>query len=262
MGWNRDGIFSGSAHAAAQLAWRSAGMRRLCPERAAGQYQEHVTMTAGPPDSPVTEAVRSLEVRWIFPGQLETAVAGWFGRFPARTESREDTYLLDPPLRGLSVKIRGGGALEVKAYRGSPGILEVAGRGCGRLESWQKWSFPFRPPSGATGDPPGWTAVRKRRRISSFTLASGPIVERAAGIGQQPRCEVELTEVHACGQDWWTLGFEATGPADLLRRELEATVALVFAHALPGSVEPGPDESRSYAEWLGQRPDADGDAGA
>ena len=102
-------------------------------------------MTAEPPESPVTEAVRSLEVRWIFPGQLEAAVAGWFGRFPAGTESREDTYLLDPRLRGLSVKVRGGGALEVKVYRGSPGILEVAGRARGRMESWQKWSFPFSP---------------------------------------------------------------------------------------------------------------------
>ena len=51
-------------------------------------------MTAEPPLSPVTEAVRSLEVRWIFPGQLETAVAGWFGRFPAAVESREDTFPL------------------------------------------------------------------------------------------------------------------------------------------------------------------------
>jgi hypothetical protein len=84
-------------------------MRRQCPELAAGQYQEHVTMAAEPPDSPVTEAAGSLEMRWIFPGQLENAVAGWFGRFPARTESREDTYLLDPQLRGLSVKIRGAG---------------------------------------------------------------------------------------------------------------------------------------------------------
>ena len=99
-------------------------------------------MTAEPPESPVTEAVHSLEVRWILPGQLETAVAGWFGRLPAGTESREDTYLLDPRLRGLSVKVRGGGALEVKVYRGSPGILQVAGRASGRLESWQKWSFP------------------------------------------------------------------------------------------------------------------------
>ena len=76
-------------------------------------------MTAVPPESPATEGVRSLEVRWIFPGQLEAAVAGWFGRLPAGTESREDIYLLDPQLRGLSVKVRGGGALEVKAYRRS-----------------------------------------------------------------------------------------------------------------------------------------------
>ena len=111
-------------------------------------------MTAVPPESLVTEGVRSLEVRWIFPGQLEAAVAGWFGRFPAGTESRQDTYLIDPPLRGLSVKVRGGGALEVKAYRGSPGILEVPGRARGRLESWQKWSFPsspLRPDSAGPG---------------------------------------------------------------------------------------------------------------
>jgi hypothetical protein len=227
-------------------------MRRQGPELAAGQRQEHV-MTAEPPESPVTEAVRSLEVRWIFPGQLEAAVAGWFGRFPARTESREDTYLLDPPLPGLSVKVRGGAALEVKAYRGSPGILQVAGRARGLVEAWKKSSFPFSPLSQDCGDRAGWRPVRKRRRISGFSSASRQIVASTAGPGQQPRCEVELTEVRTRGQDWWTLGFEATGPADLLRSELEATAALVFAQALPGGVEPGLDESRSYAAWLGQR---------
>jgi hypothetical protein len=221
-----------------------------------------MAMTAEPPDSPVSKGVRSLEVRWIFPGQPGAAVARWFGRFPAGTESREDIYLLDPPLPGLSVKVRGGGALEVKAYRGSPGILEVAGRARGRLESWHKWSFPFSPPSPGSGDPPGWRPVRKRRRISRFSSASGPVVARAAGLGPQPRCEVELTEVHTGGQDWWTLGFEATGPADLLRSQLEATAALVFAHALPGGVQPGPEQSRSYAQWLSQRPATEGEAGA
>ena len=225
-------------------------MGRLCPELAVSQCQEHVTMTAEPPQNPVTEAVRSLEVRWIFPGQLEAAVARWFGRFPARTEAREDTYLLDPPLPGLSVKVRGGGALEVKMYRGSPGILEVAGRARGRLESWQKWSFPFSPPRQDSGNPAGWRSVRKKRRISRFSEASGQIVAPAPGLGQEPQCEVELTEIHTSGQDWWTLGFEATGPADLPCSALQATAALVFAQALPGGVEPGPDESRSYAEWL------------
>jgi hypothetical protein len=66
-------------------------------------------MAGEQPDSPVTGAVPSLEVRWIFPGQIESAVAGWFGRFPAGTESREDTYLMDPQLPRLSVKIRGAG---------------------------------------------------------------------------------------------------------------------------------------------------------
>ena len=158
-------------------------------------------MTDEPPESPVTEAVRSLEVRWIFPGPLEAAVAGWFGRFPARTETREDTYLLDPQLRGLSVKVRGGGALEVKAYRGSPGILQVAGRARGRMQSWQKWSFPCSPLSQDRGHPAGWRPVRKKRRISRFSRADGPVAARA-GLDGEPGCEVELTEVRARGQDW------------------------------------------------------------
>jgi len=223
-----------------------------------GTFSAAGTVTAEPPQGLVTEAVRSLEVRWIFPGQLETAMAGWFGRFPAATESREDAYLLDPYLPGLSVKVRGGGALEVKVCRGSPGILQIADRARGRLEIWQKWSFPCSPPRPDSSGRAGWRSVRKRRRISRFSLASGQIVARAprSGVepGGEPRCEVELTEIRTRGQDWWSLGFEATGPAGLLRSALEATTALVFAQALPGGVEPGPDDSRSYAEWLYQRP--------
>lgn len=211
-------------------------------------------MTAEPPQSPVTEAVRSLEVRWIFSGQLEAAVATWFERFPAVVEAREDTYLLDPQLPGLSVKIRGSGALEVKAYGGSPGILEVAARARGHIESWQKWSFPYTPLSPGSREGAGWRLVRKRRRISRFSLASAPVVAGAPGAGRQPVCEVELTQVYMGGQDWWTLGFEATGPADLLRSELQAAGALVFAQALPGGAKPALDESKSYAQWLGQQP--------
>jgi len=99
-------------------------------------------------------------------------------------------------------------------------------------------------------------------RLSRFSLVSGQIVARAPGPRQEPGCEVELTEIRTRGQDWWTLGFETTGPADLLRSELEATAALVFDEALPGGVEPGPDDSRSYAAWLGQRPATGSDDGA
>jgi hypothetical protein len=219
-----------------------------------------MAMTAEPPDSPVSEGIRSLEVRWIFPGQLTAAVARWFGRFPAGVESREDSYLLDPALPGLSVKVRGGGALEVKVFRGSAGMLEVAGRARGQLEFWQKWSFPFSPLSRHRGGPAGWRPVRKRRRISRFSSVGGQMVALAAGLGDVRGCVVELTEVRAAGQDWWTLGFEATGPADQLRQELEATATLVFAQALPSAAQPGPDESSSYAQWL--RLGADSNANA
>jgi len=176
------------------------GMRAVAVHEAARQRQEPRMMTAAPTESLSTEGVRTLEVRWIFPGELASAVAGWFARFPVKTTVVDDAYLLDPHLPGLSVKVRGEQALEVKVYRGSPGFLEVAGRARGRLE--------------------------------------------------------ELTDVHARGEAWWTLGFEATGPASVLRSELEAAAAIVFAVALPGGLELGVDDSRSYTQWLCQRPQA------
>jgi hypothetical protein len=108
-------------------------------------------MTAAQPQGLDRQGVRSLEVRWILRGQLVGAVKGWFGRFPAETMAVEDAYLLDPYLPGLSVKVREGRALEVKMYHGSPGLLELAGRARGRLESWQKWSFPHGPASVKAG---------------------------------------------------------------------------------------------------------------
>ena len=213
-----------------------------------------MTIAAAQPESLVTQGVRSLEVRWIFPGPLDDAVAAWFSRFPARVESREDTYLVYPRSRGLSVKIRGGRALEVKAYRGSPGSLDLAGRARGRLESWQKWSYAYGPLSEDRRDPAFWRPVRKTRRLAQFGLAGGQIVAGAPEGGQEPHCQAELTEIRPPDQDWWSLGLEATGPADLLRSTLEATATLVFAPAMPGGMQPGLAECRSYAEWLSERP--------
>ena len=216
-------------------------------------------MTAAQAENPVTEAVRSPEVRWIFPGQAGTAVAGWFGRFPAGVESREDAYLVSPDLRGLSVKAREHGALEVKAYRGSPGILEVAGRARDRPKFWQKWSFPCGPIIQGGAASPGWVLVHKR--ISRFSLASGQIQAQVLGPGEEPGCMVELTEVHRHGEARWALGFEATGPASLLRRELEATATLVLAQPLPVGMELDTVVSRiccnalerSWMAWSGRR---------
>jgi len=58
------------------------------------------------------------------------------------------------------------------------------------------------------------------------------------------------TIIVACRSDrfgWRSLGFDDRR-ADLLGSELQAIAALVFAQARPGEAEPGPDDSRSYAE--------------
>ena len=221
--------------------------------RRPGQRQGEHDMTAVLPESSITQGVRSLEVRWIFPGQLDRAVAEWFGRFSARTESRQDTYLLDPDLPGLSVKVRAGRALEVKAYHGCPGTLDLPGRARGYLQSWQKSSFPFRRPGLHSGRLAGWRPVDKQRRTCRFLPDGGQMVLA----GQEydgPGCTVELTGLRAGGAAWWSLGYEATGAAALLRHQLEATAAIVFAQPLPGGVEPGTDDSRSFAEWLALEP--------
>jgi hypothetical protein len=83
----------------------------------------------------------------------------------------------------------------------------------------------------AYSSPTGWRPVGKRRRISWFSLAGGPAGRRDPGRSEWPGCAAELTEVHARGEAWWTLGFEATGPTSGLRSELEAAAALVFAQA-------------------------------
>jgi hypothetical protein len=211
-----------------------------------GRKEQNV-ITATQPEISVIDRKQSLEVRWILPGAPAAAVADWFARFETAVESREDAYLPGPRWPGVSVKLRSGRALEVKVYRGSPGILEVTGCARGRLESWDKWSFPDDPPGRSGAAAVGWRPVRKL--IRRFTLAP-PGGTRRPGPAEVVGCDVELTEIYVRGQAWWTLGFEATGATGLLRGELETAAALVFAQALPEGVELGTGNSQSYAQWL------------
>jgi hypothetical protein len=201
--------------------------------------------------------VHSLEVRWITPGPLGTAMREWFARFPAGAETREDSYLLQPRLHGLSVKLRNGSTLDVKSYLGSPGILGLPGHG--RLESWRKWSFPYQPSWDGGTTLPGWIIVRKRRHACWFPLATSHRLAPVPRPALQAGCTVELTEVHVHDQLWWSLGLEATGSADLLRPALQHAADLAFAQPLPTGVTLSLDNSRSYAQWLDQQssPDAD-----
>jgi len=44
-----------------------------------------------------------------------------------------------------------------------------------------------------------------------------------------------------------------TGPADLLRGELDGAAALVFAEPLPGGAQLTTDNCSSYEDWLRRR---------
>ncbi len=216
------------------------------------QCQGHAATTFAPPENTAaTQPVPSLEVRWILPGELHDAMTEWFSRFRPEGEWRRDSYLLGPGMSKMSVKVRAGRALETKVYGGSPGMLGVPGQPRGRLQCWQKWSFPIRPVMLEHGD--GWRTVDKTRYISRLPLHPGRIAANSHDPAGQARCAVELTKVRAHGLAWWSLALEATGPPDLLRGQLEATAAFLFCQGLPAGVELRIDDSWSYAEWLQQR---------
>jgi hypothetical protein len=206
-------------------------------------------MTSAAPESSFLDGVPSLEVRWILPGRLDTAVAAWFDKSVSLMESREDAYLLRPDLGALSVKVRGGRALEVKVFLGSPGVLDLPGRARGRMENWQKWSFPFRSLGPDAGHADGWGRVGKQRRIIRFS-STGRHIAYAGAPADEAQCAVELTELRLQHQDWWSIGLEATGPAGLLRTGLEAAAELLFTHPPPSDVKLRMADSMSYAEWL------------
>lgn len=209
-------------------------------------------MSFGPLHDPVVEVASTLEVRWILSGRPRVALVEWFGRLSATTESREDAYLVYPRLEGLSVKIRGGARLEVKVDLGRSGIVDVPGRARGRLNSWCKWSFPIGSTSQLVSGSSDWRPVRKDRSISWFSATGQPLPGPADGL-DDPACKVELTDIMIGGDNWWTLGFEATGPADQRRGALEATAATIFGEAMPEAVRLGIDHSVPYSQWLQHR---------
>jgi hypothetical protein len=209
-------------------------------------------MTAAPVEDLATQPLDSLEMRWMVPGTIRTELRDWFARFPARTETRQDVYLLRPPLPGLSVKLRNGNLLDVKSYRGSRGTVTVPGRCQGRLESWRKWSFPYSPGTRGDGRGADWITVRKSRRSSWIPLPGDR--DKAAGDRlADTGCAVELAEADPGSEPWWSVGFEASGSPGLLDRALRHAVGLVFARQFPDGTTLSLDTSRSYAQWLHER---------
>jgi hypothetical protein len=174
---------------------------------------------------------RTAEVRWFAPGQPPAPLDQRMDELGATgPEGRTDVYLCLPETEALGVKLRDrGAALELKLRERALGEMEFPGGVAGSPELWQKWSF-ARDTSTDLGLPAGaWLEVDKARRLAD------------------PGCQVELTELRADGQEWWTLGFEASGaqPEEILT---EAVAAFFSRPDLNADLEGA--RSCAYPAWL------------
>jgi hypothetical protein len=177
----------------------------------------------------------------------------WLGPFRDQIEEREDRYLVEPSIPELGVKIKGGVQLDLKALKGSPGELALPGGVRGRLELWEKWTFPLRASAIPAPEASAWLALEKVRHRRSFRVVGAGIEERAISEAELPGCTVELTEVTVGEDRWWTLGLEARGAPEVLLATLRTTAEALFVGRLPDHVRLGVPESMSYARWLGTR---------
>jgi len=192
----------------------------------------------------------SLEVRWVFSGGLPAATIDWLGPFPAAAEERVDCYLVAPRLPGISMKIRDATLLDVKVAHGGLGVLGLRHGGRGRLQTWEKLSFPFDATAPRSIDGSRWVSVEKLRRRRSFTSVADQVAERPLSESESPGCTVELTEVHIGGDVAWTLAFEARGASSELNGYLRATAFHLLHDSPPAGIKLGLRQSMSYMRWL------------
>ena len=194
----------------------------------------------------------SLEVRWIDRGPIPPAMLAWMGPFDAWIERREDRYLVGPASPDLGVKIKGGIELDLKAFRGEAGVLELPG-GRGRLERWTKWRFPLNSVTLPSTGGSSWLALRKTRHRRSFRRSGDGVVERPVAEAELPGCSVELTTVEVGRETWWTFALEASGEPGDLEPVLRATAELLWGGEQPVGIDLRIEDSMSYPRWLADR---------
>ncbi|MGZ8581378.1 MAG: hypothetical protein ACXWW9_08865 [Actinomycetota bacterium] len=195
----------------------------------------------------------SLEVRWIRHGRIPQAMVAWTVPFAAWVERREDRYLVDPTAPDLGVKVKGGTELDLKAFRGDLGVLEVPGGGRGAIERWEKWRFPLSTVALPPADGSSWVALWKTRHRRSFRLSGDELVERPVSEAELAGCSVELTEFTVGSDTWWTIALEAGGGSEDLEQTLRATAEAVFRGPRPSGLRFELEDSMSYPRWLASR---------
>jgi len=199
------------------------------------------------------------EARWFIPEALPDAVLDWFraGHALESEGVQVHEYLLFPDCNSVGVKLRDG-RLEIKALRGASRSLSQGLGISGRTEEWVKWSFAsegLQALDQALHQSGRWLKVRKERFSRRFSSERDRLMEVTVGQGPLPvvGCNVEVTriDVDANPRFWFSLGFEAFGPATVTAGILDDTLLLFFSEhgCVPGTTL-SEYASASYPTWL------------
>ena len=199
------------------------------------------------------------EARWFIPETLPDAVLDWF--WAGQTIEPEGVhiheYLLFPDCDSVGVKLRDG-RLEIKAMRGTSQPLSLNLGINGRKEQWVKWSFAseaLQVLDQALHQSGRWLKVRKERFLRRFSTEQGRLMEVTGRQGPLAviGCNIEVTriDVDANPRFWFSLGFEAFGPATVTARILDDALLSFFNEhgCVPGTTL-SEYESASYPAWL------------
>ena len=194
------------------------------------------------------------EVRWFFSGLTPEGVGAWFSAEMPRPDlqpSRVDHYLIVRDTDGLGIKFREG-RIEVKQRYDQGVMTTFADDAAGTIELWRKWGFglaAYARDGEIFETLDAWVAVQKARQVRNYAvMPDGKLVVVPRSTYPHRECSVELTEVLALGDAWWTLGFEAMGAESTLRE----TLTIVARHVLTQPNAPTLDaaDAYGYPRWL------------
>ncbi len=158
-------------------------------------------------------AWRTVELRWILPGETPDSVETWFGdEFaglgPDDPEERIEQHLVAEDWPDLIVKFANNN-LEIKRRESRLDPIVHEGRPVGRPEIWAKWIWPMDPAAmSAIGEAGRRIEVRKTKRQRRILLGDGEGYSMPRFDAEGRGFFLELTAIEAASSRWWSLAFD------------------------------------------------------
>ena len=143
--------------------------------------------------------------------------------------------------------------MEIKQQRGEAQVYQHQ-RVEGYLEHWKKWSFPLAE-RGNFDPSDDWLKVTKRRSLIRFSYDAGTQRVNLATADDEVAnpCELEYTRLTVEGQEYYTLGLEASGEEDCLAKNVRQTARYLTENTTLERLGLSLTSSSNYARWIQER---------